>query len=138
MEERYRIRQWIKNHKTELVLGGICFGALAFTIWGVQSQKTMQAQWLSLSKVSNQPTFPVAGSVTKAAVTVPSRQIAEVIAEAAPSANSISFEVSRHLRNLPEGWHASPDKVAEALKNGIVLSDGQTWVESYTKGNLVA
>lgn len=64
---------------------------------------------------------------------------APVIAEqtaAAVTRNSCSvpFDVSAHLRTLPEGCHASAEKVATALENGFVLQEGQTWVEAFTKG----
>ena len=42
--------------------------------------------------------------------------------------------VSEHIRNLPDGWHPSPEKIAEAEEKNIPLTDGQTWVDSYTKG----
>ncbi len=43
------------------------------------------------------------------------------------------FEVSPHIRNLPEGWHASSAKREEAEENGFELEEGQTWVSRYTK-----
>lgn len=45
-----------------------------------------------------------------------------------------SYEVRRHIRNLPRGWKASPEKIATALENNIVLQQGQTWVDTYEKG----
>lgn len=39
-----------------------------------------------------------------------------------------------HLRTLPEGWTASPEKKAEALEYGIHLEKGQTLVDSYQTG----
>lgn len=48
------------------------------------------------------------------------------------------YRVKGHCRNLPDGWHASPEKIAEARKANIILMNGQTWVESYTKGGVVA
>ena len=46
------------------------------------------------------------------------------------------FEVSSHIRNLHEGWKASPEKLERAAAYGIDLLPGQTLVESYTKGEV--
>lgn len=42
--------------------------------------------------------------------------------------------VPAHLRNLPNGWNPSPDKLAEAAQQGIVLAEHQTFVSPYIKG----
>lgn len=47
-------------------------------------------------------------------------------------------EISSHLRNLPEGWNASAEKVATAAENGYKLREGQTWVKNYSKNKIVA
>ena len=46
------------------------------------------------------------------------------------------FDVSFHIRNLHEGWKASPEKLAKAAAYGIELLPGQTLVEGYTKGKV--
>ncbi len=51
---------------------------------------------------------------------------------------SIPFEVRRHIRTLPEGWKASPGKIVSAFEYNIILTERQTWVDSYTKGGNVA
>lgn len=43
------------------------------------------------------------------------------------------IDVSKHIRNLPEGWKASSEKLDSAIKSGIVLGENQTWVDSYFK-----
>ena len=43
------------------------------------------------------------------------------------------IDVTEHIRNLPEGWHASEKKIASAAEHGYNLKPGQTWVENYTK-----
>lgn len=47
---------------------------------------------------------------------------------------SFPFDVSSHIRNLPNGWEASAEKIAMAVEMGFELKPGQTWVESYVKG----
>ena len=52
--------------------------------------------------------------------------------------DQISFEVSKHIRNLPKGWKPSSVKVETAAENGIHLLQNQTWVADYMKGGAVA
>ena len=49
-----------------------------------------------------------------------------------------SFEVTDHIRNLPEGWRATAGKIATAAEHGYELLPGQTWVERYTKNEIAA
>ncbi|MDD3185315.1 MAG: hypothetical protein ACOX1S_14975 [Anaerostipes sp.] len=48
------------------------------------------------------------------------------------------IEVSEHLRNLPEGWNASAEKILSATEHGYQLNPGQTWVDTYTKNKVIA
>ena len=49
-----------------------------------------------------------------------------------------AHDVCEHVRNLPNGWNASPEKAETAADHGYDLGPGQTWVESYTTGNKTA
>lgn len=138
MEERKGLINWIKAHKKELIIAGISVGTLIMIVLGIENQKSIAIVWDSLSKVLKQPATKVLVPVTKAPVEIPLEPIQEVIAAVASNSGSLPFEVSRHVRNLPDGWHASPGKIAEALNNGIILMDGQTWVDSYMKGGVAA
>ena len=42
-------------------------------------------------------------------------------------------QVSSHLRNLPAGMHASEEQVRKALKKGIILPDGYTYVSDHER-----
>ena len=44
--------------------------------------------------------------------------------------------VHMHLRNLPEGWTPSVEKLVLAEELGIDLKDGQTWVAEYIKNKV--
>ena len=138
MEERKGLINWIKAHKKELIIAGISVGTLIMIVLGFENKKSIAIAWDSLSKVLKQPATKVPVPVTKATVEIPLEPIHEVIAAVASNSGSLPFEVSRHIRNLPDGWHASPGKIAEALNNGIILMDGQTWVDSYMKGGVAA
>ena len=141
MEERRGLIQWIKEHKKELKIAGIGVGALILIVLGIKNQEEIKALWDALRKVSKQSAIKVTETVSKTAeefLTEPSQPVRDVINAVSSKSESLPFEVSRHIRNLPEGYHASPKKVAEALKNNIILMDGQTWVERYMKGEVVA
>ena len=94
--------------------------------------------WDSLKGVVKHPTTKAAEEVAKVVTDIPPAPASEIVTAVASNSETLPFEVSRHIRNLPDGWHASPEKVAEALKNNIILMDGQTWVDSYVKGGVVA
>ncbi len=138
MRERKGLIRWIKEHKKELIIAGISIGTLILIILGIKNREMIKAVWNSLRKLVTHPDVKVTETVTKVAVEIPQEPVKEVITAVASNSDSIPFEVSRHIRNLPDGWHASPEKVAEALKNNINLMDGQTWVDSYMKGGVAA
>ena len=138
MEERKGLINWIKAHKKELIIAGISVGTLIMIILGIENQKSIAIVWDSLRKTLKQPTTKVPVPVTKATVEIPLEPIQKVITAVASNSGSLPFEVSRHIRNLPDGWHASAEKIAEALNNGIILMDGQTGVDSYMKGGVAA
>lgn len=60
-----------------------------------------------------------------------------------PTNNNVAIgrkphDVSGYIRNLPEGYKASEEKILTAAKNGYKLGPGQTWVVPYKTGRSVA
>ena len=136
MKERKSLIQWIKEHKKELIIAGVSVSTLVLIVLGIKNRETIMAVWESLKVAVEKPSKKVSEEVTRNIVKVPPVQTPEIIL---PSDDPrLPFEVSRHIRNLPEGWHASPEKIATALANNIDLMDGQTWVDNYMKGGAVA
>ena len=140
MEERKSLILWIKEHKKKLIGAGISIGVLVLVILGIKNREDLQKLWSSLKTMTTQPPANIAVPVEKVKVLVdiPLEPAQQTFSALSATTESIPFEVSRHIRNLHEGYHASPEKIAEAAKNNIVLLDGQTWVESYMKGGAVA
>ena len=141
MEERKGLIRWIKEHKKELLIAGISIGALILIVLGIKNKDEIIALWNTLRKVPKQPTVKVTETVRKVTTEYPIepvQPVQDVFDAVSSKSDSLPFEVSRHIRNLPEGWHASPEKIAEALENNIILMDGQTWVERYMKGEAAA
>ncbi len=62
----------------------------------------------------------------------------EIIAFPVKHSVPTPIEVSEHLRNLPEGWNASAEKMLSATEHGYQLNPGQTWVDTYTKNKVIA
>ena len=138
--ERGRVIRWIKEHKRELIIAGFTgIGTIVLLILGIRNKETIQAVWSSLkSSISRTPECMIVGNTAGIlnevnSTDTPMPEICNTV-----DTECIPFEVKRHIRNLPSGWHASLQKQEEALKNGIVLSDGQTWVEGYEKYGFVA
>lgn len=138
MEERRGLIRWIKEHKKVLIAAGISIGTLILIILGIKNKDSLKSVWDSLKRITENPTPKAVEEVTRRISEIPIEP-APIVVPAVPSnSETLPFEVSRHIRNLPDGWHASQEKIEEALKNNISLVEGQTWVESYTKGGAAA
>ena len=159
------IRNWIKDHKTEII---IAFGVATFAVVTVAIVKNREAIEKGLEKLlgsgtGGADTGPVsgAGQVVRAANTVPKEavsveKVVYSVVKATKSADAANAEtinisaeemgemirkaesVGRHLRMLPKGQHASAAKLAEAAELDIDLKDLYTLVDGYERTRLVA
>ena len=138
MEERKGLIQWIKGHKKQLIIAGVSIGSLILIIFGVKNQEEIKTLWDSLKRLVDHPEKEKAGIAVKVSADTPSELLPAIDITVTFDLEPIPFEVRRHIRNLPEGHHASPEKIAEAKKNNIILMENQTWVNSYMKGGAAA
>ena len=138
MEDRKSLIQWIKDHKKQLIIAGISIGTLIMIILGIKNRAAIRAVWDSLKEVVKHPTAKPAEEVEKVVTEISPAPAAEIVTAVKSNSEMVPFEVSRHIRNLPNGWHASPEKVAEAQKNNINISEGQTWVKNHMWGGAAA
>ena len=134
MKEQNQMNKWIKAHKKQLTLAGIGVAALIAVVLGIKNKDSLIELWTSLKGTVE----PTAGKISEAAAPT-----VDDIPEDAPllllsNDPRVSQEIRRHIRNLHEGWEASPEKKASALEMGIILEKGQTWVEGYVKGGSAA
>lgn len=146
-EDKNKFRQWIKDHKKELTIAGISTTMLILLVLAVKNRaelaELMRKVTASLSKTSDSAAVNAVCPVNIDACAHVS-DVTSVVSQPVQNITSgtqvdrIPFEVSKHIRNLPDGYHASPEKVATALENGIQLLDNQTWVMNYTKGMPIA
>lgn len=159
MKRNGKVKRWIKEHSFELELAGAL--TLGFVAGWILGKKGVQPR--DAIKLVKPPRIG-AGKMGHSAFVNPTTTMfsdfykdshinlknANDIVEAAAElcngsasemetyASSVPFEVSQHIRNLHEGWEASPTKVAEAAAMGIRLLPGQTLVNAYKKGLLAA
>ena len=130
MKEQNQMIQWIKAHKKQLILAGIGIAALIALVLGIKNKETLKALWASL-KGAVQPTAEgISGTVATTVTEIPTETPVLLLSNDL----RVPQEVRRHIRNLHEGWHASPEKLAAAREMGIILQEGQTWVDNYMKG----
>lgn len=135
-KEKKKIVDWIKEHKTELIIAGVSVSALVMLILGIKNKETLEEFWSSLKRVTEEKSISIDNEVLNSmSETFPVQEV--------PMNNIILIEriphnVDSHLRNLPEGWRASAEKIATAAEHGYELLPGQTWVEAYRTGGVAA
>ena len=151
MKEQRKFISWIKAHKKALIIAGISIGTLIGIVLGIKNREAIMEVWASLRKIVEKPTekvlkAPVVEKVAEVAPAIGVSPVADqILGEVTPVVEECAaeigrrgytapFDVSRHIRTLADGQHASPEKVEAALKLNIILHAGQTWVEGYTKG----
>lgn len=145
-EQKKGFIQWVKAHKKELIIAGINITAIVAAVLGYRNRESIIAMWDALKKtISKAPAnkIPVVNTVTKIEMITPAVvNTAEAVAEPSIKVGRMlpqyPFEVTNHIRNLPEGWHASAEKIASAAEHGYELLPGQTWVEKYIKSGHAA
>ena len=138
MTKKRTVINWVRAHRRELIIAGVSIAAVIGTILLIKNWTTLKAYLKSLTEL-----IPESGSTTKTAVKAAEGTVkatddvvktTSVAVETAHNPEVIPIEVAKHIRNLPDGWHPSPEKVATALDNGVILAEGQTWVDGYWKG----
>lgn len=131
MKEQRKMIRWIREHKKALIIAGISIGTLIAIVLGIKNREAIKALWASLRKVAEKPAVH---AMKAPPVEAAHPAVEDVVTVVAQHRETIPFDVAKHIRNLPDGWHASADKIATALENGFELAEGQTWVSDYMKG----
>ena len=123
---------WERNKKKVFIAGGI---VIAVGV-GIVIFKNKDAVLTLLKKQKSAPSNvkPILNKiVTNAAKEITAADDSEIAFTRIIYNNGQPFVVQGFIRNLPEGQHPSPEKIARALELGIVLGENQTYVESYLK-----
>lgn len=129
-----------------MLIAGISITAIIAAVLGYQNRESIIALWDTLKKtlqkspinklpvISTEPKVDAINPTAVNAVEI----VVEPVAKVVRSLPQNSFEVTDHIRNLPEGWCASAGKIATAAEHGYELLSGQTWVERYVKNEIAA
>ena len=122
---------WIKIHKKQLARAGVgCTATLILVILGLKNKDELLTLWTSLSKAVNSPLERSALPIQECESNIP---MPSAIMPRTYTRPSEQTNVRWHLRMLPDGWHHSAAKKAEADAMGIVLPPNQTIVDPYSK-----
>ncbi len=128
------------------MIAGICITTIIAAVLLYRNRENIIALWDRLKKTLEKTPvnkLPEISIGSRADATNPTavnavEVVVEPVAKVVRSLPQDPFEVTAHIRNLPEGWCASADKIATAAEHGYELRSGQTWVERYIENEIVA
>lgn len=123
MEEKMTILEKTKAHKGKIIIAGVTVLSLVGVVLIAKNWDAISAYVINHLKRGAKTSDNLAYLITEATETAVTNN---------PS-NVRVIDISRHIRNLPEGWNASPEKIDVAIKTGIKLNAHQTWVDNYSK-----
>lgn len=135
-KEEKQLKKWIREHKKELIIAGVSAVTIMAVIIGIRHCAEIE-EFMELFKKDSKITKKTLDLVNIEQSTKV-EEILEVVDLGIQSTKKAPHIVSEHIRELPDGWHASAIKVAAAEARGIILKDGQTLVESYRTGGIAA
>ena len=130
MKEQKESISWVCKHKKQIIIAGISIGTIIVFVLAIKNRHIIKS-CITLEKAIEKPTVEAVKIKTVKTICP---VIKNVISVPVQHHETIPFDVRKHIRNLPKGWHASLDKISTALENGFELADGQTWVIDYAKG----
>ena len=130
-KEQKTLIHWIREHKMEIAIAGISITAMVRLVLGIKNKEVMEVFWNALKNTD--PKILIKTETPRI-----TEQVSNIEGVVIPMHREYKapFDVSFHIRNLHEGWKASPEKLAKAAAYGIELLPGQTLVEGYTKGKV--
>ena len=127
--------KWVKEHKKQLIFAGISITGIVTLILGIKNRESLALVWGSLNNVvTNKPERIPVNKLATTSIDIP---VCEPAVTKTVASGRMPHSVADHIRNLPEGWKASGNKIATAAEHGFDLHPGQTWVEHYNTGGFV-
>lgn len=141
-EEKKNFKTWVKEHRGLLIGGAVVVAGVA-TYFGLRNLEIIDTFLESVQKVPHNSSQDLPTEVTVNTVKIVSDPIIpevipkilpEIVPEASTPVLLIPSVGTKFVRNLHEGWHASPEKIATAAENGFPdLLPSQTWVDNSPK-----
>ena len=114
------VKKWFGKHKTEFIIGGSAFVAIALGY--ILKQSTASEETIAIIAEplqTNDLIDKVKQIESKRPYTIPQETV----------------YTKMHPRNLHLGQHASQSKIDEAAALGIILKENQTLVNGYSRYN---
>ena len=123
-EVKQKFCEKVREHKTEIIIAGVTIVSVTAVVlisrkWGVLNSQDVTNLLKDGAKAKSNvvPLVPVT--------------IQNTIIDSTSDGKIV--EISKHIRDLPEGWKPSLEKLSTALMNGFELAENQTWVDDYPK-----
>lgn len=117
-----------KEHKKEIIIGAVAVISVVGAVLIVKNRAPIISAIKSLRieevLTNSSETRNIAGPLI-------SKSVKKSVTSNLPIGNIIN--VREHIRNLPEGWNPSINKVELAAKFGYSLEEHQTLVNAYAK-----
>ena len=128
--------QWVKEHKWQLLAAGISITAVIAAIINAQKKEEIDSILSELNEAA-QKVSPEDAANGNADVgrSMASEPVLEVYDS---EVHTITQQIPLFIRELPDGWHHSPEKAEEANELGNALATGQTIVDSHPRTRTVA
>lgn len=130
MEEKKKILKWVG-------IGLAVTGGIALTVWaGPALIGILSAGATAVVPILNREDTSLTKSEEAERFKFEEQPEEESMAEKRSYTRPTeAVNCSSCIVNLPEGWHASEEKIRTAKENGFDLKDDQTWREEHTKYN---
>lgn len=133
---------WLKKNKKKLIAVGISISAIAAAIAFILRKGNLEEAETkalgTLAENGENSLLTDADPIIPKVVNDEDNSSLTLIDDVKERLTHSPHNVSEHIRNLPKGQKASPEKIETAIQNGFDLCEGQTWVETYSTGKGVA
>lgn len=136
MAEKEVLIDWIKKHKKKLIFAGVSVPVILAFVIGIKNRDELINIWKSIIKHVDGTSKKIIDTTISADwdnISVP-----ETMNFKMSKRESNLIDVRLHIRNLPEGWKPSEEKIMSAIEMGYELKPSQTWVEPHTKRRFAA
>ncbi len=123
---------WKRNKKKVLIIGGVVV-AVGIGVLVFKNKDVLIALIKKSKTVAN--TAPIIDSqpIIEKIPEVTNVVNVETVIPNTPINNGVPFEVNGFVRNLPNNWYPSAEKLGQAAALGIELGEHQTFVNPYKK-----
>lgn len=131
-EQEAGLWAWVKANKKPLILAAIGVAATAGVVCGIRSRKSA-VDLMALHEKTEKRLPKELGEAVPVVQLIEPVELEPVVPARSYTKPTVPFDVTGHIRNLPEGQHHSAEKAAQAVARNIPLKPNQTLVDTYSK-----